>query len=447
MAVVGSVAAPGGVAALTRPHRRRDAARATPAPAARCSGARARTRSTPSSSAPRSRCRSTTPNPAAGTIDLAVIRLPAAGRPRGRRPAQPGRPGGIGLRLHRRTPRSALDRELGLGGRFDLVGFDPRGVDRSGGLRCQTDAEIDAAMYFDDTPDSPEEAAQLDALDGRSVPRASRSTATRCATTPPTTPPATWTSIRAALGDEQISYLGISYGTFLGGDLRHAVPAACRAMVLDSASERTGESSFDGTVTQLGGFEGAFANWAAWCEEGTECAFTDVDVAARWDGCTPRLDAQPVKSDRARPSTRSCSMTATIASMYNEPSGRALGSALADAEAGDGDRAARPRRRVQRAPRRRHLRHDLPVQPDHQLRQRARSSPTPATRPALLAQLQAAAPRFSRGIGIADMRDDCLDLLAQNRRADHPVVHRHRPDPRRRRAQRSRPRRSAGPRR
>ena len=81
--------------------------------------------------------------------------------------------------------------------------------------------------------------------------------------------------IRAALGDEQLSYIGISYGTYLGGVYATLFPERVRAMVLDSAYEPSGDSEYDQWVTQLLGFEQAFDNWAAWCEEGTECAFTD----------------------------------------------------------------------------------------------------------------------------------------------------------------------------
>ena len=48
---------------------------------------------------------------------------------------------------------------MGLDGRFDIVGFDPRGVDRSGGIDCLDDAQIDALLYADDTPDDAAEAA------------------------------------------------------------------------------------------------------------------------------------------------------------------------------------------------------------------------------------------------------------------------------------------------
>ena len=47
---------------------------------------------------------------------------------------------------------------MGLGGRFDIIGFDPRGVDRSGGIDCVDDATSTPLLYADDTPD---DAAEL----------------------------------------------------------------------------------------------------------------------------------------------------------------------------------------------------------------------------------------------------------------------------------------------
>ena len=352
-------------------------------------------------------------NPSGQQIGIAVIRLPAApGLREGAVLLNPGGPGGSGYDFAANAS-VALDRELGLGGRFDLVGFDPRGVDRSGGLRCQTDAEIDLSVYFDDTPDSPDEAAQLDALDrafGAACLAAYGDTLRHYSTD---NTARDMDMIRAGLGDAQMSYLGISYGTFLGAIYATLFPTNVRAMVLDSASERTGETSFQGTVTQLGGFEGAFVNWAAWCEEGTDCAFTDVDVAARWDRLYASLDARPVKSDRGQAVNQVVLMTATIASMYNDLSWPALGTALAEAEAGDGTAL------LALADEYNGRRDDGTYESIFQANPiiscaSGLQQPDPRDPAVLLAELQAAVPRFSRGIGINDMRDTCLDFLAQN---------------------------------
>lgn len=359
-------------------------------------------------------------NPAGQSIGIALIRLPAdPSRRDGAVLLNPGGPGGSGFDFAA-DAGTLLDAELGFDGRFDLVGFDPRGVDRSGGLRCQTDAEIDATVYVDDTPESPEEAAQLDALDrafgiacvakyGDALRHYSTDNTAR-----------DMDMIRSALGDEQISYLGISYGTFLGAVYATLFPQRVRAMVLDSASERTGESSFDGMMTQLVGFEGAFANWASWCEEGIECEFTDVDVAARWDRLYAALDARPAKSDRGQPVNQVVLITATIAAMYNDSRWPALGAAFADAENGDG--TALLALADSYNGRNDDGTYDSIGQANPIIScASGLQQPDPRDPASLLPQLQAAAPHFSRGIGVSDLRDTCIDFLAQNPLPTVPV--------------------------
>jgi hypothetical protein len=100
-------------------------------------------------------------DPEGDTIDLALIRVPASGKREGAVLTNPGGPGGSGFDFVANAA-STIQFTLGLEG-FDIVGFDPRGVDRSGGLRCLTDAEFDATVYLDSTPETPEEQAALDA--------------------------------------------------------------------------------------------------------------------------------------------------------------------------------------------------------------------------------------------------------------------------------------------
>ena len=275
-------------------------------------------------------------DPAGPTIDLALIRYPAEPAIReGAILLNPGGPGGSGFEFAA-AAAEALDFEMGLGGRFDIIGFDPRGVDRSGGIDCIDDAAIEALLYADDTPDDAVEAAASVAQQkafGHACQQIYGDTLRHYSTE---NTARDMDMIRAALGDEQLSYLGVSYGTYLGGVYATLFPERVRAMVLDSAYEPTGDSEYDQWVTQLVGFEQAFANWAAWCEEGTECAFTDTDVGARWDRLIATLEATPAKSDSGRPVNHVAMETATISAMYSELAWPSLGAALAEAEAGDG---------------------------------------------------------------------------------------------------------------
>ena len=126
-------------------------------------------------------------------FSLPVIKLPAAEESRriGALVVNPGGPGGSGVQyaLGARSefPSAVL-------ARFDIVGFDPRGVAASEpALTCMTGPQLDAYLATDDMPPTP-----------RSWPRSSRRASyTRrgarrtpppcCRTWAPRTRPATWT--------------------------------------------------------------------------------------------------------------------------------------------------------------------------------------------------------------------------------------------------------------
>jgi TRAP-type mannitol/chloroaromatic compound transport system permease small subunit len=105
-----------------------------------------------------------------------------------------------------------------IGRRFDLVGFDPRGVGHSTPeLRCRTDAEFDAFRREPNADYSQAVVAHIEAL--------SRDFAQKCvdrvgpeflANVGTASTAQDMDVVRAALGENQISYLGFSYGTEIG---------------------------------------------------------------------------------------------------------------------------------------------------------------------------------------------------------------------------------------
>ncbi|MYU18755.1 alpha/beta fold hydrolase, partial [Streptomyces sp. SID8361] len=105
--------------------------------------------------------------------------------------------------------------------RYDLVSFDPRGVGESAGVTCQSDKEIDASDSIDGTPDDDAEvkAAMADAREfikgcekrsGKVLAHVDTVSAAR-----------DMDLMRQVLGDDKLSYFGISYGTELGGVYAH----------------------------------------------------------------------------------------------------------------------------------------------------------------------------------------------------------------------------------
>ena len=206
-------------------------------------------------------------------------------------------------------------------------------------------------------------------------------------------------------------------------------------MVLDSAYEPTGDSEYDQWITRPVGFDQAFANWAAWCEEGTECAFTDVDVAARWDALLAALGAKPVKSDTGRPVNHVVMETATKSAMYSELAWPSLGAALADAEVGDGTALLAMADSFNG--RSSDGTYDSIYQANPVIRCASGiDQVTPADPAALLAELQKAAPRFGRSYDLTDFRRHVPRLNRRGHRGDRLVISGAGADRRRRRSQR-----------
>jgi pimeloyl-ACP methyl ester carboxylesterase len=274
-------------------------------------------------------------NPTAGTIDIAVVRYPAD-NPDKRAGAvftNPGGPGASGIDFVIYAGREMAD-SLELSN-FDIVGFDPRGVDRSGGLRCSTDAELDKFQYVDDTPDTPEEEALFkEYKDDESTCEDKLGKNIRFYSTENTA--RDMDQIRAAMRLDSLHFVGISYGTYLGGVYATLFPNRVSAMVLDSAFDPQGDSLEEQYTTQLVGFEKAFNNWVQWCQSETECEFRNADVASRWDLLYNKLDKTSLVGADKRDINHRVMNTATRSALYSRSSWSTLARALLRAEQGDG---------------------------------------------------------------------------------------------------------------
>ncbi len=108
------------------------------------------------STARRSPSRSTTTDPDGRTIDLALLSAPAAD-PRQRVGSLVVNPGGPGAPGTSYAAQSGLVFRDPLLDSFDIVGFDPRGTGASSPVDCLTDAQLDAYIAADPSPDTPAE--------------------------------------------------------------------------------------------------------------------------------------------------------------------------------------------------------------------------------------------------------------------------------------------------
>lgn len=276
--------------------------------------------------------------PAGDSIKLAVARKKATGPGKrlGTLQVNPGGPGG-----------SAVDYLQGYAGigypapvraRYDMVAVDPRGVARSEPVTCLTGKEMDEYTQVDQTPDDAGEKSRLAASlkdfakgcekrSGEILPHVSTVEAAR-----------DMDILRAVLGDEKLSYVGASYGTFLGATYAELFPERVGRLVLDGAMDPSLPSR-QMNRDQTGGFETAFQSFAADCVKREDCPLgttSAADASRRLKAFFARLDAKPVETGESRELGESLATTGVIAAMYDEAAWPQLRQALTDAMAGDG---------------------------------------------------------------------------------------------------------------
>lgn len=289
-------------------------------------------------------------DPDGRTITLPVIRRPAAD-PAARQGVLvliAGGPGSSGVNLARNT-HAELPPELR--DRFDVVGFDPRGVAGAGPVRCWDDvtyaARVDAARAG--RPAVPQLAARAaQRLGSEFAAACERNVADLLPHLGAVDVARDLDLLRRALGEEQISYLARSYGTYIGTVYASMFPTRVRAAVLDGGYDpaRYTTDPYAHDRAQYVALDAAFGRFLAWCAAAADCAFGAGAPAAAFDLLVARLDAAPVTigaGPTARPAT---GWTLLFRVLLALNSGRAgwpdLAANLAAAEQGGGPLLAPP---------------------------------------------------------------------------------------------------------
>lgn len=261
-----------------------------------------------------------------------VTRVPATGERIGPLFVNPGGPGGEAAGYARQL--SVLLPEA-ITERFDLVAVEPRGLPGSGPIDC---GMAEATLYRPDpTIDSPADRTELLDVSRRYTDGcAARVGLDTLALLGTRDVALDLDVVRAAMGDEQLSYLGASYGTSIGQVYAQLFPARVRAMVLDGVVE-LGVPGLDAAHDQAAGFEDALQRWAAACRADDACPVGDDPVGAVEDvlAAAERPGGLPAPgADRsAGPSEANLGIGLTL---YSPSLWSSLEAALDDALDGDG---------------------------------------------------------------------------------------------------------------
>jgi pimeloyl-ACP methyl ester carboxylesterase len=145
-------------------------------------------------------------------------------------------------------------------------------------------------------------------------------------------------TLRAALGDDKLNYLGYSYGTLIGSAYAEAHPDKVRAMILDGAVDPNTDP-IQANIDQSAGFQKAFDAYAADCAKSPNCPLgTDptkaVDV---YHGMVDPLVGKPAATSDPRGLGYSDAITGTLMAMYSPEMWRHLTTGLTELAQGHGD--------------------------------------------------------------------------------------------------------------
>lgn len=272
------------------------------------------------------------------TAEIAMLRVPARGDdPIGSLVLNPGGPGFPGTSF---APLMAgVWAESPVTERFDLIGFDPRGVGSSTpAVDCYTDQEREddallsafdggvltwteetAAQTYEACAAGSGGAEVLDHLGTRDVAQ-------------------DLDIMRAALGDEGLSFLGASYGTRLGAVYAEMFPENVRALVLDAAMDPL-IGSHERRVQQFTAIQASFDQMAAMCAEDADCPLGEDPEQAveRYQELAQPLIEEPVPAGDGRELSFNKANGGIVAGMYNAESWPVVIEGIAELEEGRGD--------------------------------------------------------------------------------------------------------------
>ena len=265
-------------------------------------------------------------DPDGTAVTLALARRRATARDRlGTLFVNPGGPGGSGRGYAAGFDAHGLER-------YDVVGWDPRGVGGSTPVVCFGASDLDRYFSVDVSPDDAAEKRTLTAETyafgasclARSGPLLSNISTTSTARD--------LDLLRGLVGDERLNYFGASYGTHIGALYAQLFPERVGHLVLDGAVNISGAE-----VSQVQGFERALDHFAAWAAAGARhpLGTSKAEVLHRVQALLTGLDAHPLRVDD-RLLSQQQGVQGVLDPLYGRDDWPVLLRALGRASTGDG---------------------------------------------------------------------------------------------------------------
>lgn len=273
-------------------------------------------------------------DPGQGRIELAVTRLPATGKRVGSMLINPGGPGGSGVDMLVNSGKSYFSAKLR--SVYDVVGFDPRGVQRSAPIKCMDDAQMDAARQENYDIKTAAGLAQAEADAKQMAELCTTNSGPDLQYVDTDSSAKDMDILRAIVGDSKLNYMGFSYGTKLGAVYAGLFPAKVGKFSLDGALDPS--LTIDQvSAGQAQGFDTALRAWAANCLGTKDCPVSgSVDHAlSQIRELADVYEETPQNTPDGRVVTGTEFINAVAFTMYSTSLWDPLSGALKQAFAGD----------------------------------------------------------------------------------------------------------------
>jgi pimeloyl-ACP methyl ester carboxylesterase len=282
--------------------------------------------------------------PSGKTISIAVARVPARDQAHriGSLFFNLGGPGGTQVDFLQTGGGALFD---ALNERFDLVGFDPRGVGQSSpSIDCKVNQETQGPSSQPFTTPFNLDVRALLAKDQRYLRRCADLNGKILSHVSTADVARDMDVLRKAVGDDKLTYLGYSYGTFLGSTYAALFPNRFRALVLDGPLDAAEFLSdpVKGSNEQTAAFERELGRFFAACAANqTAClGFGGADPWDAYDQLVDTANATPIPANGYTPDPRPIDgddlNAAAAIMMYAKQFWPTWAQALTEAQAGDG---------------------------------------------------------------------------------------------------------------
>jgi pimeloyl-ACP methyl ester carboxylesterase len=275
--------------------------------------------------------------PDGGVAAIALIKFPATGAKIGSLVINPGGPGESGVQAAASVVNGLPPQ---IRERFDLVGFDPRGVaNATPAVWCNSDADNDRLRADPQVDYSPAGVAHIEKLTKefvqRCIDKMGKDFLGHVGTADVVKDLDT---LRAALGDDKLTYLGYSYGTRIGASYAENYPDKVRAMVLDGAVDPNADP-IKADIDQAQAFQKAFNDYAADCAKSPDCPLSTDPAKAvdMYHSLVDPLVGKPAATADPRGLGYSDAIVGTILPLYSPDLWRHLTQALKELKRGRGD--------------------------------------------------------------------------------------------------------------